>query len=62
MLDVLEDYLNARCLAFGRIDGSITGDKRQAAIDEFTKPDSPLSVMVRTRHATHLRMYIRTTT
>jgi hypothetical protein len=26
----------------------------QDAIDEFTKPDSPLSVMVRTRHATHL--------
>ncbi|CAB9496158.1 CHD3-type chromatin-remodeling factor PICKLE [Seminavis robusta] len=35
MLDVLEDYLNARTLKFERIDGSITGKKRQQAIDRF---------------------------
>jgi SNF2 family DNA or RNA helicase len=35
MLDVLEDYLNARAVKFERIDGSITGMKRQQAIDRF---------------------------
>jgi len=29
MLDVLEDYLASRGFSFGRVDGSVTGDKRQ---------------------------------
>lgn len=29
MLDVLEDYLGSRGFSFGRVDGSVTGDKRQ---------------------------------
>lgn len=29
MLDVLEDYLQSRGFSFGRVDGSVTGDKRQ---------------------------------
>jgi len=39
MLDVLEDYLHAREVNFERIDGSITGKKRQQAIDRFQAPD-----------------------
>ncbi len=35
MLDILEDYLNERGMKFERIDGSITGNKRQQAIDRF---------------------------
>jgi len=35
MLDILEDYLNVRNHKTERIDGSITGKKRQQAIDRF---------------------------
>ena len=35
MLDVIEDYLIAKNCKYERIDGSITGLKRQAAIDRF---------------------------
>ena len=35
MLDILEDYLECREYKFERIDGSITGQKRQSAIDRF---------------------------
>jgi len=35
MLNILEDYLNARSFKTERIDGSITGLKRQNAIDRF---------------------------
>lgn len=41
MLDILEDYLNARQMKFERIDGSITGNKRQQAIDRFQAPATP---------------------
>jgi SNF2 family DNA or RNA helicase len=40
MLDILEDYLNCRDYKFERIDGSITGNKRQSAIDRFQEPSS----------------------
>ena len=40
MLDILEDYLKARGMQFERIDGSITGRKRQQAIDRFQAPSS----------------------
>jgi SNF2 family DNA or RNA helicase len=35
MLDILEDYFVARKFKFERIDGSITGHRRQQAIDRF---------------------------
>ncbi|KAG0440802.1 Chromodomain-helicase-DNA-binding protein 9 [Dictyocoela muelleri] len=35
-LDLLSDYLNYRKYKFERIDGSVRGDHRQAAIDRFT--------------------------
>ena len=35
MLDILEDYLRYRVFPFERIDGGITGNDRQAAIDRF---------------------------
>jgi chromodomain-helicase-DNA-binding protein 7 len=48
MLDILEDWLNARKYSFERIDGSITGHKRQSAIDRFqdTKSKDPPFVML----------------
>ncbi|KAK9764864.1 hypothetical protein K7432_007289 [Basidiobolus ranarum] len=40
-LDILADYLRARDYGFERIDGSVRGELRQAAIDRFsTTPDS----------------------
>ncbi len=39
MLDILEDYLECREYKFERIDGSITGQKRQSAIDRFQDPE-----------------------
>ncbi|ORZ14695.1 SNF2 family N-terminal domain-domain-containing protein [Absidia repens] len=35
-LDILSDYLRRRKYAFERIDGSVPGDQRQAAIDRFS--------------------------
>ena len=56
MLDVLEDYLHTREVNFERIDGSITGNKRQQAIDRFQTPDkegstreSPFIMLLSTR-------------
>ncbi len=40
MLDIIEDYLHLRRFKFERIDGSITGMKRQAAIDRFQSKDN----------------------
>ncbi|KAL7538247.1 hypothetical protein ACHAXR_009189, partial [Thalassiosira sp. AJA248-18] len=39
MLDIIEDYLHLREFKCERIDGSITGLKRQAAIDRFQSKD-----------------------
>lgn len=54
MLDILEDYLAARQMKFERIDGSITGNKRQMAIDRFQSPpadgkEAPLVMLLSTR-------------
>ena len=54
MLDIIEDYLNLRKFKCERIDGSITGLKRQAAIDRFqTKEsgdrESPFIMLLSTR-------------
>lgn len=54
MLDILEDYFVARGTKFERIDGSITGNKRQQAIDRFQASnsdgkESPFVMMLSTR-------------
>ena len=53
MLDILEDYLYCREYGFERIDGSITGQKRQAAIDRFQSPSTgaepPFVMLLSTR-------------
>ena len=41
MLDILEDYLNLRHFKYERIDGSITGHKRQSAMDRFQAKGDP---------------------
>lgn len=46
-LNILEDYLNSRLYTYARIDGSIKGEQRQAALDRFTKPGSDVFIMVR---------------
>ena len=52
MLDILEDYLNLRAMKFERIDGSITGKKRQQAIDRYQNAqgaDTPFIMLLSTR-------------
>jgi chromodomain-helicase-DNA-binding protein 7 len=40
ILDLLEYYCKLKGYAFERLDGSIRGNDRQAAIDRFSRPDS----------------------
>uniref|UniRef100_A0A7S3AJF1 Helicase C-terminal domain-containing protein n=1 Tax=Haptolina ericina TaxID=156174 RepID=A0A7S3AJF1_9EUKA len=40
MLDMLSDYLRERRYSHERLDGTVRGDLRQAAIDRFCKPGS----------------------
>ncbi|VEU34941.1 unnamed protein product [Pseudo-nitzschia multistriata] len=53
MLDILEDYLHYRAYKFERIDGSITGHKRQSAIDRFQEgtpgKEPPFVMLLSTR-------------
>jgi SNF2 family DNA or RNA helicase len=56
MLDIIEDYLHLRDFKCERIDGSITGLKRQAAIDRFQSKkgtesgrEPPLIMLLSTR-------------
>ena len=54
MLDIIEDYLSERKMKAERIDGSITGKKRQLAIDRFQAKDidskeAPFIMMLSTR-------------
>lgn len=54
MLDILEDYFNARSFSFERIDGSITGHRRQQAIDRYQTPgtvdrEAPFIMMLSTK-------------
>ena len=46
MLDILEDYMALRGYLYERIDGAITGAKRQSAIDRFSAPNSKSFVML----------------
>lgn len=41
MLDLLEDFLEHEGYKYERIDGGITGNMRQEAIDRFNGKDSP---------------------
>ena len=41
LLDLIEEYIDLRGYPYERLDGSVTGDKRQAAIDRFCDPESP---------------------
>ena len=41
MLDLLEDFLDGSGYRFERIDGGITGNLRQEAIDRFNAPGAP---------------------
>ena len=40
LLDLIEEYIDLRGFEYERLDGSVTGDKRQAAIDRFSHADS----------------------
>ncbi|DAZ97083.1 TPA: hypothetical protein N0F65_001267 [Lagenidium giganteum] len=40
MLDIIEDLCQLRSYAIERLDGSVRGNTRQAAIDRFNNPDS----------------------
>ena len=40
MLDMLSDYLREKRYSHERLDGTVRGDLRQAAIDRFCKPGS----------------------
>jgi SNF2 family DNA or RNA helicase len=40
ILDILEDYANARGFGCERIDGGVKGSERQAGIDRFSRKDS----------------------
>ncbi|GLE06031.1 hypothetical protein PINS_up015242 [Pythium insidiosum] len=46
MLDILQDYLRLRAYRCERIDGNITGNDRQAAIDRFCDPESSAFIML----------------
>ena len=46
MLNVLEDYLRARAVVYGRIDGGVTGRDRQRQIDAFSDAGSKMRLML----------------
>ncbi|GMF11826.1 unnamed protein product [Phytophthora lilii] len=46
MLDILQDYLALRRYNCERIDGNITGNERQSAIDRFCREDSSSFIML----------------
>eukprot|EP00981_Chlorochromonas_danica_P016009 scaffold15198_cov338-Ochromonas_danica.AAC.1 len=49
MLDIIEDYLHDRHYLYDRVDGSVTGRKRQAAIDRFTNNSQVFVMLLSTR-------------
>ncbi len=46
MLDILEDFLAFRGFSYERVDGAITGKKRQSAIDRYSAPAAEAFVML----------------
>ena len=54
VLDVIQDYLQLRNFGYARIDSSITGPKRQNAIDRFqevpkNREESPFIMLISTK-------------
>jgi SNF2 family DNA or RNA helicase len=49
MLDIIEDYLHHTGHVYERIDGSVTGKKRQAAIDRFSSNSNVFVMLLSTR-------------
>lgn len=49
VLDILEDYMNYRGYRHERLDGSVRGPERQAAIDRFTRDKDILVFLLCTR-------------
>ena len=51
MLNLLEDLLSHRGYSYERIDGSVQGNERQAAIDRFNRPGSDVFAFLLTTRA-----------
>jgi SNF2 family DNA or RNA helicase len=51
VLELLEDYLTHRKYKYGCIDGGVSGPKRQAEIDRYSKPGSDVFIMLLTTKA-----------
>lgn len=49
MLDIIEDYIHAKGYFYDRVDGSIVGKKRQAAIDRFSNNDNVFIMLLSTK-------------
>lgn len=54
MLDIIEDYMSLRGFSYERVDGAVTGKKRQAAIDRYSNttsadPNSIFAMLLSTR-------------
>lgn len=60
VLDLLEVYMKIREYVYERIDGSIRGNDRQAAIDRFTKPNSDRFVFMLSTRAGGLGINLTT--
>ncbi|CAL2050791.1 unnamed protein product [Caenorhabditis brenneri] len=60
MLDILEDFCHNEDYQFERIDGNITGEKRQEAIDRFNDPESQAFVFLLSTRAGGLGINLAT--
>lgn len=60
MLDLLEDFLEAEGYKYERIDGAITGNIRQEAIDRFNAPGAPQFVFLLSTRAGGLGINLAT--
>jgi SNF2 family DNA or RNA helicase len=46
MLNIIEDYMNLRGYSYERVDGEVTGKKRQCAIDRYQNPNGGAFAML----------------
>ncbi|XP_030750203.1 chromodomain-helicase-DNA-binding protein Mi-2 homolog isoform X2 [Sitophilus oryzae] len=60
MLDILEDFLDGEGYKYERIDGAITGNQRQEAIDRFNAPGAPQFVFLLSTRAGGLGINLAT--
>lgn len=60
MLDILEDYLDYEQYRYERIDGAITGQQRQDAIDRFNSAESQSFVFLLSTRAGGLGINLAT--